>query len=237
MNRREKALIIIGIIFISFNLRAPITAVGSLADMIQSQYSLSGGALGLITTLLLIAFALVSPFVSRYSLNGYGNSMAIGLLFIIVGEIICSYTNSIGLFIGTASFGMGIAIGNILISRIIKAKYPNKLGPMTSVYISGLCLFAAVGAGLSILLAKGLDLGWQNYLVSWSILALITFIIWIPQLKKQQKSSQPTSEIVSNISNGNNRSIWRSATAWWVTLSGYLPFVDILQKKTLLHSL
>ena len=51
MNKKEKILITLEIVFISFNLRAPITAVGSVIEMIQAEYALSGGVAGFITTL------------------------------------------------------------------------------------------------------------------------------------------------------------------------------------------
>lgn len=215
MNKKEKALIIWGIIFISFNLRAPITAVGSLAEMIQGQYNLSGGAVGFITTLPLIAFAIVSPFVSKFSQKlGFGKTMAYGLILIMAGELIRSYTNSLGLFLGTALLGVGIAIGNVLIPSIIKMKFPDRVGFMTSIYTSSMCIFAAVGAGVSIPLAKGLELGWKNALASWFVLTIVTFIIWIPQLKGQQNTVA-----TSNISTEHKSvSIWKSPTAYWVTL-------------------
>jgi len=215
MSKKEKTLIILGIIFISFNLRAPITAVGSLVNMIQAEYALSGGALGFITTLPLIAFAIVSPFVAKCSRKfGYGKSMLGGLFFIMAGEIIRSYTNSIGLFVGTAFLGIGIAIGNVLIPSIIKTKFPSNIGIMSSVYVSGMCIFAAVGAGISIPLAKGLNLGWKNSLASWLILTIITLFVWLPQLKSKQNTAPTTKNIIE----GKSTSIWKSSTAWWVTL-------------------
>lgn len=216
MNKSEKALIIIGIVLIAFNLRAPVTAVGSVVNMIQEQYALSASAAGFITTLPLIAFALVSPFVAKCSRKiGYGKSMAIGLLLIILGEAVRSYTNCIGLFVGTMLLGVGIAIGNVLIPAIIKTKFPNKLGMMTSVYVSSMCVFAAVGAGVSIPLAKGLNLGWENALASWIILAVITALVWLPQLKKQQQSASTTK---CSTQDEYPSSIWKSSMAWWVTL-------------------
>ena len=87
----------LGVVFITFNLRAPITAVGSVVDMISSEYRLTSAESGFITTLPLIAFALVSPFVSKLSKHvGYGKTMAIGLLLILLGELVRSYTNNIG---------------------------------------------------------------------------------------------------------------------------------------------
>lgn len=214
MTKKEKTLIILGIIFISFNLRAPITAVGSVVDMIKSQYNLSSGMAGFITTLPLIAFAVVSPFVSKISQKfGYGKTMGLGLLFILAGEIVRSYTNSVGLFIGTALLGIGIAIGNVLIPSIIKLKFSQRVGMMTSIYTSCMCIFAAVGAGISVPLAKGLDLGWKNSLASWFILTVVTLVIWIPQLKADKANNKNIS-----VSQEKYTSIWKSSTAWWVTL-------------------
>lgn len=216
MNKKEKGLIVLGIVLIAFNLRAPITAVGSVVNMIQEQYSLSASAAGFITTLPLIAFAIVSPFVAKCSQRfGYGKSMAMGLILIMLGEVIRSYTNSTGLFVGTLLLGVGIAIGNVLIPSIIKTKFPNKLGLMTSVYVSSMCMFAAVGAGVSIPIAKGLSLGWENALASWLILAAVTLIVWIPQLKNRPVEAQETSNVAATV---YNTSIWKSTVGWWVTL-------------------
>ncbi|GAB7017007.1 CynX/NimT family MFS transporter [Methanogenium cariaci] len=215
MRGYEKILIIIGIIFISFNLRAPITAVGSVVGMIQADSMFSSGMVGFITTLPLLTFAIVSPFVAKSSQKlGYGKLMAFGLFFILIGELVRSYTNLIGIFIGTTFLGIGIAIGNVLIPGIIKLKFSDKVGLMTSIYTSGMCTFAAIGAGLSIPLAKDLDLGWKNALAFWVVLTAITLLIWLPQFKAKRNSN------VNHIATGgaSATSIWKSPTAWWVTL-------------------
>lgn len=214
MKKKEQVLIILGIIFISFNLRAPITAVGSVLEMIKTEYSLSAAMAGFITTLPLLAFALVSPFVSLISQKlGYGRTMAIGLILILMGELVRSYTNLLGLFMGTIFIGIGIAFGNVLIPSIIKLKFPNKVGMMTSVYTSSMMIFAAVGAGVSFPLAKTLNLGWRNSLAFWFILTFVSLIIWLPQVKV--KNSQNINSKVENIK--PSKPIWKSPTAWWVT--------------------
>lgn len=216
MDKKEKVLIILGIIFISFNLRAPITAVGSVVGMIKTDFSLTSTQAGLITTLPLIAFAFVSPFVAKISKKyTYSKTMTGGLIFILIGILIRSYTNILGLFVGTLFIGIGIAVGNVLIPSIIKLHFKNNVGTMTSIYTSSMCIFAAIGAGLSIPLAKNLGLGWKNSLSFWFLLVILTLIIWSPQHKIKIKSQ--------NINNnkqdeGNNISIWKSPTAWWVTL-------------------
>lgn len=218
MKESRRVWIIIGIIFISFNLRAPITAVGSLVDLIKDDINLSNSMAGFITTVPLIVFAILSPFVSRLSTRfGYGTSMFFGLIFILLGEIIRSYTNIYGLFLGTAVIGLGIAIGNVLIPSIIKLKFPREIGRMTSIYTTSLVVSAAVGAGISIPLATGLNLGWRNALAVWGLLALVSILIWIPQLK-EQKEDGDTSPSIKKEKIESSSSIWKSSLAWSVTL-------------------
>lgn len=216
MDKKEKFLIILGIIFISFNLRAPITAVGSVVGMIKTDFSLTSTQAGFITTLPLIAFAFVSPFVAKISKKyTYSKTMTGGLIFILIGILIRSYTNILGLFIGTLFIGIGIAVGNVLIPSIIKLHFKNNVGTMTSIYTSSMCIFAAIGAGLSIPLAKNLGLGWKNSLSFWFLLVILTLIIWTPQHKMKIKSQSINN---NKQDEGNNISIWKSPTAWWVTL-------------------
>ena len=222
MKKRDAILVILGILFISFNLRAPITAVGSIVEMIQLEYSLSNAVAGFITTLPLLAFAIVSPFVARISNKlGRGRTMMAGLFLILVGEILRSYTGSYGLFIGTGVIGIGIAIGNVLIPGIIKLYFPSHVGLVTSIYTSGMCIFAAVGAGISLPIAKGMNLGWKNSLASWFILTVVTALIWLPQVFKKHNSEHTEHSNVIDSSHHiehKHTSIWSSPLAWWVTL-------------------
>lgn len=213
MKKRDLLLVVLGILFISFNLRAPITAVGSIVEMIRTEYHLSNAVAGFITTLPLLAFAVVSPFVAKLSNKiGHAKTMMAGLVFILIGEFVRSYTGVAGLFLGTAVIGVGIAIGNVIIPAIIKLYFSNNVGMITSIYTSGMCIFAAVGAGISVPMAKGMNLGWKNALASWFILTIITILIWLPQVRTKQK-------VVSNKPKVQSKtSIWKSPLAWWVTL-------------------
>lgn len=193
MNKKEKIIAILGILFISFNLRAPITAVGSIVDMIQSDYALSSASAGFITTLPLVAFAIVSPFVAKLSQKcGHATTMMSGLLFILIGILCRSYLGIYGLFIGTAIIGVGIAIGNVIIPAIIKKHFSNRIGLVTSIYTSGMCIFAAVGAGVSVPLAKGVHIGWKNSLAVWFVLAVVTIFIWSSQTRLERANKRET---------------------------------------------
>lgn len=58
-------LMVLGIIVIAANLRAPLTSVGSLVSFIRNDIQISNTLAGLITTVPLLAFALLSPLVPK----------------------------------------------------------------------------------------------------------------------------------------------------------------------------
>lgn len=212
--KKSSLLLTLGILFISFNLRAPITAVGSVIDFIKEDLELSSSMAGFITTLPLIVFAAVSPFVCKISDRlGNGKTIFIGLITVLIGELIRSYTNSLGLFLGTSLIGAGIAIGNVLIPSIIKLKFSKQVGIMTSLYITGMTVFAAIGSGISVPLSQGLNLGWRNALASWGVLVVLTILIWLPELRSEDAFSCETEDLIQS-----DTSIWKSKLAWWVTL-------------------
>ena len=98
-------------------------------ELISTEFNLNSGTAGFITALPLVAFAIVSPFVSTISRKlEFGKTMMMGLILILLGEIVRSYTSVLGLFIGTALIGVGLAIGNVLIPSIIKLKFGNNIG-------------------------------------------------------------------------------------------------------------
>lgn len=208
-------IVFLGIIFVSFNLRAPITSVGPVIDLIQEEYSLNSSMAGFITTLPLLAFAIFSPFVSKISHNyGHGLTMLGGLILIIIGELVRSYTGVFGLFIGTIFIGLGIAIGNVLMPSVIKHKFKKNPGSIISIYITSMCVFAAIGAGLSIPTTN--ILGWNSALAIWVALAFVALIIWLPQLKKSETYNNSDDLAIDEAI--QNKSIWKSPLAWWVTL-------------------
>lgn len=213
----HSALIILGIIFVSFNLRAPITSIGPIISLIKGEYLLNNSMAGFITTLPLVAFAVFSPFVSKISHKfGHGLTMFGGLLLIVAGELIRSYTGCFGLFLGTTLMGIGIAIGNVLLPSVIKHKFSNNVGTITSVYTTSMCIFAAIGAGVSVPLTTTFGLTWRNSLGIWIILTLITAVVWLPQLRKTEGFSN--NDDLAAQAKLKGKSIWKSPLAWWVTL-------------------
>lgn len=208
MKARVNFFILAGIIFIALNLRGPITAVGPIIDFIKNEYHLSNTIAGLITTLPLLAFAIISPFVARFR---YSTTMFVGLMCIVLGELIRSYTIEMGLFIGTMIMGSGIAIANVLLPSIVKARFPKSVGKIMGIYSLMLVVSATIGAGISVPMTVSLNLGWRNTLAFWIIIALIALYLWLPFLKGRRKYKNPRTLL-------NSIPIYKYKSAWWITL-------------------
>ncbi|WP_429368777.1 hypothetical protein [Paenibacillus sp. DS2015] len=103
---------------------------------------------------------------------------------------------------------MGIAIGNVLLPVVVKEKFPQKFGLMTSVYSTSMGLFASLASGISIPLANDLNLGWQGALIVWGIPAFIAILVWAFVLRLNPVKG----ERVKKVSISASR-IWRSPLA------------------------
>ncbi len=229
------ALLIIGIIFIAFNLRPAITSVGPLVVSIRDYFGINNLEAGFLTTIPLVSFAVISPFVAKIS-RRIGNELTLQLaLLVLISGILIRYIDQLWLmYLGTLIVGAGIAVSNVLLPGIIKADFPKKIGLMTSIYTTAMCAMAGLASGISIPISDGAGLGWQNTLLIWAILAIIGSLLWLPQLRNNQKSSTFDDD------KSDGKSIWNSSMAWWVTvfmgLQSFLFYCIIAWLPSLLQS-
>ncbi|MDC3413225.1 CynX/NimT family MFS transporter [Terrihalobacillus insolitus] len=206
-------LLITGIILVAFNLRPAITSIGPLLGTIRDDIGLANWSAGLITSLPLLAFAVMSPMAPKFA-NRLGNerTLLIGLTVLLIGISVRSIAITPTLFIGTTLVGLGIAICNVLLPGVIKDKFPDKIGMLTSIYSTSMGMLAATASGLSIPLANGLGLGWQKSLFSWAGLVAVGILVWIVLIRTI--GSPRHTPIVNN----SVAKLWSSMLAWQVTL-------------------
>ncbi|HLV39861.1 MFS transporter [Xanthomarina sp.] len=185
LNKASRTLLLVGVLFVSINLRPALSSIGPLIDMIRQDVGLSDTLLGLLTTLPLIAFGVVSTITPLFTKRfGIGNTILGALILLSLGIIIRSLGGIFELYLGTILLGIAIAFGNVLIPALIKRNFPHKAGFVTSLYSGIMSLGAAFAAGLSVPLAIELNLGWRGSLGIWAMLAVLALIIWIPNIKR-----------------------------------------------------
>ena len=202
----------LSIILVAFCLRIIITGVGPLLPEITESLGLSGSASGLLTTLPLIAFAVVSPLTGGIGRRlGEGRTVLIGLCLILLGTVLRSTAGILGLFLGTAIVGVGTAIGNVLLPAVVKAEYPTRVGQVTAYFTVAMVAAAAIGLALNVPLSTA-GLGWNGALMIWGITVVITGFIWRKNVSLRLGTTDPA-EAASDL-----KPIWKSGLAWCVTL-------------------
>ncbi|STV48626.1 cyanate transporter CynX family [Klebsiella pneumoniae] len=146
---RRPALLIAGILLIATTLRVVFTGAAPLLDAIRSDYGLTTAQTGLLTTLPLLAFGLVSPLAAGVARRfGMERSLLLAMLLICAGIALRSLPSAALLFIGTAVIGCGIALGNVLLPGLIKRDFSQHVARMTGAYSLTMGGAAALGSAL-----------------------------------------------------------------------------------------
>lgn len=210
--KNRMMLLVVGVLLIAANLRAPVTGIAPMIELVSGSFQLSATQAGLLTTLPLIAFALFAP-PSAYLAKRFGveYTMFFALVFIAIGLILRSLGSVSSLFIGTGLIGIGVSIGNVLLPIVVKRDFPMKVALMTSSYVLAMGIASALASAFSIPLANFHQLGWQWSLAALSLLTFIAMAIWLPQLANNQKPSAVNDRASKSIN------LWSKSLAWQVS--------------------
>lgn len=209
---KQGALLIAGILMIATTLRVTFTGAAPLLETIRSDYGLSTAQTGLLTTLPLLAFALVSPLAAGIARRfGMERSLFAAMLLICAGIALRSLPSAALLFAGTAIIGYGIALGNVLLPGLIKRDFSQHVARLTGAYSLTMGAAAALGSALVVPLALH-GFGWRGALLMLMLFPLLAFLIWLPQWRTTRSANLSSSRAL------HERGIWRSPLAWQVTL-------------------
>ncbi|MGR4048532.1 CynX/NimT family MFS transporter [Kosakonia cowanii] len=209
---KQRLLLIAGILMIATTLRVTFTGAAPLLDAIRAEYGLTTAQTGMLTTLPLLAFALISPLAAGVARRiGMERSLFTALLLICAGIALRSLPSSLLLFIGTAVIGCGIALGNVLLPGMLKRDFAQHVARLTGAYSLTMGAAAALGSAAMVPIAQS-GAGWHGALLTLMIFPLLALLLWLPRLRHGAPAALSATGAL------HSRGIWRSALAWQVTL-------------------
>ncbi|MCK0537803.1 MFS transporter [Alcanivorax quisquiliarum] len=221
-----QAWVFIGILLIAANLRAPITGVAPVLDLLRSHFSLSASAAGFLTTLPLFAFALMSPVAAQLG-QRWGLARILGYaLVVLVGALLLRVSGSVAaLFVATLLIGFAIAVGNVLLPALVKQNFPKRVTTVTAAYALTMGIAAGITSAAAIPLSQLSQTGWDIALIAPLAVAVLALVTWLPQWRKhscqqgrqQERGAPPQPTQQPAISQPLARPVWRYALAWQVT--------------------
>ena len=224
---RVSILVMLGVLFLALNLRAPFTSLAPVLSQVMERLELASAAAGFLTALPLLSFAVFSPMVSNVSRKiGVEPSLILALILISFGIILRSWGTITTLYVGTIFLGMGIATGNVLLPVVVKINFPTRIATVTSLYIFTMGIGSTISSSLMVPISNfSIDQsslfsqafsGWQLALLANIIFPIFALTIWLPRFRNKTSKINHARQSEHNIS---IRSMLRSSVAWQVTLA------------------
>jgi CP family cyanate transporter-like MFS transporter len=200
---------LVAIVLVALNLRPAVASVPPLADTIAGELHLTATATGLLTTLPVLCMGLFAP-VGALAARRFGAEwvLAAAVALIAVGTALRAVPTLAMLY--GATVGIGIAVAGALLPPLVRARFPDRLGPVTGLYTTGLIGGALLGASLTEPLRAATGLGWRAALALWALPALVALAVWslVPRPPRADgtTAARPAS------------APWRQRRVWYATL-------------------
>ena len=208
----EIPLLVVAVAAAGFNLRTAITSLPPLFPELQTRLHLSSAGLSLLAATPVICFGVVSAFAAWLNRRfGEEAILLVALGVLTAGLLLRGADPAILLFPGTALAASAIAILNVLLSSMVKRRWPERAGLGIGIFLSGLSVGAILGSLLSVPLYNASGDSVPLALGLWAAPAAVAVLLWLPQVGVRGPRVPVKSVITARVK------VHRHALAWQVT--------------------
>ena len=208
--KRASTFWVLGAIFVTaLIIRPPVAQIGPILDVIKNSLGLDSSQAAILAAIPVLCFgfgAFTSPaLVRRFGIN---RTMVYLLVVLFMTIAIRPYVGFIGLLVGTTLAGLAMAVANVLLPSVVRARFPKHVVILTSAYTTLLAVSASFAAAFSYPSAVGF--GWQLSLAIWALPTLLALLLSFSLLSGDQSVSSSENEDHA----GDTRLILHSPIAW-----------------------
>src|ERR1035438_4022822 len=177
-------LLVVAVAAAGFNVRTAITSLPPLFPDLQTRLHLSSAALSLLAATPVICFGVVSAFAAWLNRRFGEEAILLAALGVLTaGLLLRGADPGILLFPGTALAASAIAILNVLLSSMVKRRWPERAGLLIGIYLAALCVGAILSSLISVPLYRSSDGSVRLALGLWAAPAAVGMLLWLPQLR------------------------------------------------------
>jgi MFS transporter, CP family, cyanate transporter len=214
-------LLVLAVAAAGFNLRTAITSLPPLFPDLQARLHLSSAALSLLAATPVICFGVVSAFAAWLNRRfGEEAILLVALGVLTAGLLMRGAAPEILLFPGTAVAASAIAILNVLLSSMVKRRWPERAGFLIGIYLTALSVGAILSSLISVPLYRSSGGSLPLALGVWAVPAALAMVLWLPQLRYRGAGSPaaaaPAAASAAALAAGRIK-IYRYALTWQVT--------------------
>lgn len=190
---RGKLLILMALIGLALNLRSPLTSLSPIIGELQTELGMSSTLAGLLTTIPILCFGLLTPFASGFIARmGIEASIATTLCGVVLGTVIRSIDGVASALVGTIILGAALTVGNIVSLMVIARDFAHRSNSVTGAYTSALNIGTMFTTAFTAPLA--IAFGWRMATSFWVVLALVAGVLWgmvFLRSRRRKESSSP----------------------------------------------
>jgi CP family cyanate transporter-like MFS transporter len=177
-------MLVVGVLALGYNLRGAITSLPPVFPELQSSLGLSSTTISILAATPVICFGAVSGFAASLARRAGEERVLLGAsIALVIGLVARGAAPGALLFPGTILCSGAIAVMNVLLSSLIKRRWPERAGFLIGLYIMALSAGAIVASLVSVPLWQGtggsvaLTLGWL------AAPAALAVLLWLPQAR------------------------------------------------------
>lgn len=209
-----RVLAFAAILLAAVNLRTAVTSITPLLDVLGQQFGFGTtmtGVLGMLPTASFALFGVATPALARRL--GLERTTLLAMVMAMAGLLLRSSAGNVGtLLLGSVLALAGMGIGNVVVPPLVKRYFANKVGTMSTLYISVLQLGTMLPALFAVPMANAA--GWRVSLGMWALLALAAALPWLVLARRAPK---PQADATDPAAQPHGK-VWRTSLGWSMTL-------------------
>jgi CP family cyanate transporter-like MFS transporter len=188
----EIALLVVAVAAAGVNLRTTITSLPPLFPDLASRLHLSSAVLSLLAATPVICFGVVSAFAAWLN-RRFGEEVILlaALCVLTAGLLLRGAAPGAMLFPGTVLASSAIAVLNVLLSSMVKRRWPERAGLAVGIYLTALSAGAIASSLVSVPLYRSSGGSVRLALGLWAGPAALAVLLWLPQLRYRAPTARP----------------------------------------------
>lgn len=230
---RDRALVLAGIAMSAFNLRTAVTSLTPLLDSLGQTFGFGAtmtGVLGMVPTAAFALFGVVTPAIAHRL--GLERTALLAMVLASLGLFVRALVGDTAMLLVTSAIALsGMGMGNVVLPPLVKRYFADRVGTVSTLYITVLQLGTILPALLAVPLAQAV--GWRVSLGAWSLVAAAAAMPWIAVLWMERHGHSRQAHALAQahdraVTAGDEApelacsrrtgQVWRSPVAWGLTL-------------------
>lgn len=231
---KGRAWVLAGIVLSAFTLRTAVTSLTPLLDSLANELGFGStmiGVFGMVPTAAFAAFGVATPAIAHRA--GLERTALAAMLLAAVGLLARAFVGGTGGLLLSSTIALsGMGIGNVVLPPLVKRYFADRLGTVSTFYITVLQLGTILPALSAVPLAEAA--GWRVSLGAWSVVGVAAALPWIAVLWMEKRgSSEPARELARThdraVAPGDEAPelapppkstgrVWRAPLAWGMAL-------------------